>query len=151
MARTNIVIRGVIEAGVLYVYGSQTEQEKAKGIISSLLLTGNEGVDRLIIQRAIDDYGLKAAVLYDGNIVYPYGKHVREYQRLRKSNNLGRMTKAFYEFLHLACGDIAHYNYGGYVDYYNNDFSRVNREIIQTARTPAWHTDVQNIFDAIQQ
>lgn len=150
MGRINIAIPGVICDGVLYAYGATKDRKHAEKIISSLPLTGCEEADRLLIQDAIDTNRLKAAILYNGNTVYPFDRHVKEYKRLLRHNDLGRMSKSFYSFLHLACGDIAHYDYGGYIAYYDGDFSRVDGEIIQKAWTPGWRTDVQRIFDAIQ-
>ena len=150
MARTSIEIPEAIRKGVLYAHGSARDREVAEKLISALPLTGDERNDRMLIQDAIDAHRIRAAILYNGNTVWAFDKYVREYRRLKRSNDLTRMTKGFYEFLIYACDDIAHYDYGGYIAFYDEDFGRVDREIIQRARVPGWKSDVQHILDTIQ-
>ena len=109
----------------------------------------NEGEIRLKIQNAIDSHNLKATILVDGNTVYPYIKIIREYEKLKKSGTLEKMSNEFYKFLHLNF-DIAHYDKNGYIATYNNNFAELKREIIDSATTPGWHTDLQRILDYIQ-
>ncbi len=108
-----------------------------------------EGELRLKLQDAMDLHKIKAGILVDGNTVYPYAEIVRQYEQLKKIGKLEKMTKAFYQFLHLNF-DIAHYDKYGYIAYYNNDFATLQREVLARATTPAWHTDVRRILDHIQ-
>ena len=108
----------------------------------------NEGAIRLILQDAIDAYNIKADILVDGNTVYPYQKIVRQYEQLKKSGRLDKMTDAFYKFLHLNF-DIAHYDKNGYIANYGNSFAVLRAAVLSHATTPAWHTDVQRILDHI--
>lgn len=109
----------------------------------------NEGSIRQILQDAIDTYKIKASILVDGNTVYPYKSIVKEYDKLKKSGSLEKMTDAFYEFLHLNF-DIAHYNKGGYIAQYSNSFSDMKNAVLDQAYTPGWKTDVQRILDYVQ-
>lgn len=70
------------------LYGGNAIINSEKQIIEKLELTGNESVDRLLIQKCIDDNKLKSDILYDGNTVYPFEKIVKAYRRLQKSGSL---------------------------------------------------------------
>lgn len=56
------------------IYGNTKQIEEASKNIEELNLSGKEQSDRLIIQQCIDDNNIKASILYNGNIVYPYKK-----------------------------------------------------------------------------
>lgn len=109
----------------------------------------NEGAIRLKIQNAIDTHNIKASILVDGNTVYPYTKTIKQYEQLKKSGKLEKMTDYFYEFLHLNF-DIAHYDKNGYIWTYGNDFATMYKAVLDTARTTGWYTDVQRILNYIQ-
>ena len=66
------------------------------------------------------------------------------------------LSKYFYEFLHLDCGSIAHYNIHGWIAEYptlehlkkffrRNEFGRRVLDYI-----PYWHTDAKRIVEAIE-
>lgn len=61
--------------------GTKDAVRKAAEALEKLTFTKNEGKDRLLIQRAMDDNNLRASVLYDGNFVWPYKRLLKEYQR----------------------------------------------------------------------
>lgn len=103
---------------------------------------------RLQIQDAMERGTTKASILVDGNLVYPYGIILKEFRRLKNSGSLEKMTDRFYKFLHLNF-DIAHYDKGGYIYTYNNDFYLMYNRVLAEASTPDWHTDIQRILDAI--
>jgi len=109
----------------------------------------NEGAIRLKIQDAIDTHNIKAGIYVDGNMVYPYKKTIRQYEQLKKSGELEKMTNYFYEFLHLNF-DIAYYNKHDYIWYYGNDFSAMQKAVLDTAKTAGWQTDIQRILNNIQ-
>ena len=110
--------------------GSKSVLEEEKSIIDNLPLTGEEGKDRLIIQQCIDEKKLKSNILYDGNTVYPFNKIVNEYRKLQKDGTLTKMTERMYNFFHNNCGDISHYNIGGYRAYYNNSLKQLEKALI---------------------
>lgn len=109
----------------------------------------NEGEIRLRIQDAIDTYKIKATIHVDGNTVYPYKKIVQQYERLRKSGNLEKMTDELYRFFHLNF-DIAHYDKNGYIAYYGDDFETMKKAVLDRATTPGWYSDVRRILNHIQ-
>lgn len=133
------------------MYGSKSVLEEEKNIVDNLPLTGEEGKDRLIIQQCIDDEKLKSSILYDGNTVLPFNKIVNEYRNLQKDGTLTKMSERMYNFFHLDCGDIAHYDIGGYRAYYNNSLKRLEAEVLsQDPFVPGWHTDLDRIFKELK-
>ena len=134
----------------IYLCGTEKEVRDTEKVVLSLNLTWVEAEDRLILQDAIDTYNLKANIYYEGNDIVPFKKTVREFKKYNKQKNLDDLSNYFYDFLHLDCGDIAHYNKFGYIDYYDNSFSRVKREVINTANPPKWRTDLIRIFEVIK-
>jgi len=139
------------------IYGNTKEISAAEAVLDTI--TGlesqmlgrrllNEGEIRLKIQDAIDTYKLKAHILVDGNTIYPYQKIIKQYEQLKKSSKLEKMTNDFYNFLHTNF-DIAHYDKNGYIAHYGNDFSAM-KTVLDNATTPNWHTDVQRILDYVK-
>lgn len=121
----------VINSKRISIYGSTKDQERAKQLIDKLapVLTGDEGKDRIIIQKGIDAWHLPstASILYDGNTVYSYNKIVRDFARALTSppspeSEYGGgewdMTKGLYDFLSLSTGSIAHFNKYGWIGTY---------------------------------
>lgn len=134
----------------IVVCGSKANVEKTIACLDTLKLSGDEGLDRLVIQQAIDDYDLRASILYDGNMVWPFKRSMKEFQKYDKSGSIEKLTDFFYDFLYTGCDDIAHYDKTGYIGYYDADFTRVKREVIFASRVPGWHTDLQKILDAMR-
>lgn len=140
------------------LFGTRQEIEKAENVINALTLpetspgpfAKNEDKIRLILQQAIDDYGLKATVMFCGNTIVPYKKTLKEFNKHKKSGTLDGMSNYFYNFLHSVCNDIAHYNKMGYIDFYGNDFKRVIKEVINQTKAPYWRTDLKRVLDAIK-
>jgi hypothetical protein len=140
------------------IYGSTKDIAAAEAILDTIdgleceivnCRLRNEGAIRLKIQDAIDTYNIKAGILVDGNTVYPYKKTVKQYEQLRKSGKLEKMTDFFYKFLHLNF-DIAHYDKNGYICHYNNCFAAMHKAVLDNATTPGWYTDVQRILNYVQ-
>lgn len=133
------------------LYGSKAIIEKEQSIIENLNLTGNEHDDRLIIQKCIDDNKLKSDILYDGNTVYPFEKIVKAYKKLQKEDSLENMTNYMYHFFTNACGDIAHYDIGGFRAYYNNSLKNLENEVLKNNHfLPSWHSDLDRIFKELK-
>lgn len=133
------------------ISGNNSNIEKAENIISILPLTGNEGTDRIIIQKAIDNNKLNASILYDGNTVYSFDKTVKEYRKLQKTGSLRDMTEYMYHFFTNACGDIAHYNIEGFRANYNYSLQNLEKHLLSRDNyTPSWHTDLDLIFKELK-
>lgn len=131
------------------IYGNTKQVEEASKNIEELNLSGKEQSDRLIIQQCIDDNNIKASILYNGNIVYPYKKIVNDYRKLQKTNSLEKMTLDLYHFFMNACGDIAHYNFNGYKSYYNYSLRNLEDELL-SKNIHVRNADVEKIFKTLK-
>ena len=54
-----------------------------------------------------------------------------------KSDNIEKLTKQSYNFLYLCQGFIAHYNIGGFKDYYENT-SKLQRDLLLNESMNQW-------------
>lgn len=146
------------------IYGNRGEIDEAKGVLDGLNLSGNESEDRLTIQEAIDRNRVKADILYDGNTVWSYDRIVRDFKRALRSgpseitetgNGDYKLTDYLYQFLHLCCGSIAHYDKYGWIGTYPTkddlkQFCRHNEFGTDILREqPSWASDGQRIAKAI--
>lgn len=132
------------------LYGSKAIIQRDKIYIENLELTGIEGQDRLIIQKCIDDNKLKSDILYDGNTVYPFESIVKKYRQMQVDGTLSKLTDKMYKFFMNACGDIAHYNMGGYIAYYNNSFKNLESELLAHCWDGGRFTDRDRIFKELK-
>lgn len=165
------------------ILGNKQSLEKAQEALKKIanLTKLTEGNARLQIQQAIDENHLTASILYKGNAVWSKTRILRNLDQIIKKGTLygnkrvkwmkvGSMltlpaapqdfkpilSDYFYQFLHLNCGSIAHYNKAGWIGIYptledlkefflkNESGKRVIEHI------PAWKTDVRNIVEAIE-
>jgi len=130
------------------------------------------------IQEIFDHRKLKADILYNGNGVWSKKRIIRNLRQIVKAGVLYRgekqsyipigsmlripsigetiLSKYFYEFLHLCCGSIAHYNIRGWVAEYptvedlraffqRNEFGHRVLDHV-----PDWKTDVKIIVREIE-
>lgn len=147
MNRTELNVNGKR----ITLWGSKAILEKEQSIIEKLSLTGNENNDRLILQKCIDENKLKSKISYDGNTVYPFEKIVKAYRKLQKSGSLENLTNEMYHFFIYACGDIAHYDLGGFKAYYNYSFLELENTLLKDN----WlmntrYSDLDNIFKELK-
>lgn len=147
MNRTELNVNGKR----ITLWGSKAILEKEQSIIEKLSLTGNENNDRLILQKCIDENKLKSKISYDGNTVYPFEKIVKAYRKLQKSGSLENLTNEMYHFFIYACGDIAHYDLGGFKAYYNYSFLQLENTLLKDN----WlmntrYSDVNHIFKELK-
>lgn len=124
--------------------------QKEKEIIENLELTNNEYSDRLIIQKCIDNNKLKSDISYDGNTIYPFEKIIKAYRKLQKSGSLENLTKEMYHFFMYACGDIAHYDIGGYKCYYNYSMRELEDELLKNIGSAGRFSDRDRIFKELK-
>jgi len=173
------------------IVGNKKNVEKAEQALTKLNLSikqeleehprrwriQSEAVDRLLIQKAIDEHNLKADILYDGNGVWSLERILKNMRRIIKHGTLydcqrpryipiGSMLRVpeggkpilseyFYEFLHLNCGTIAHYNIQGWIAHYPtvDDLKRLfkkneyGKPVLEDV--PGWKTDVKRIVEHI--
>lgn len=139
------------------VYGTMAEVVAAKHVLEPLIpeFTGNEPKDRLVIAKAIEEHGIKASILYKGNTVWNKKKLLANFRAIKKSGDVNKMTKYTYEFLHLSCGSIAHYNQHGWINQYptithlTHFFQRNEYGQSVLEYQPRWKTDAIEIVKEI--
>lgn len=134
---------------VLYANNAAILQ-KEKEVIENLELTNNEYSDRLIIQQCIDNNKLKSDISYDGNTIYPFEKIIKAYRKLQKSGSLENLTKEMYHFFMYACGDIAHYDIGGYKCYYNYSMRELEDRLLKNIGSAGRFSDRDRIFKELK-
>ena len=149
------------EIGKFTFFGNPKEIEKAEKVLKDEGLfdkecSCGEGVIRSRAQLLIEQHKLLADISYDGNTIWNKGKVLKCVRAIQKSNDMRKMTKYFYEFLHLQCGSIAHYDMGGWIATYpsvhdlrmffqkNEHGRRVINDI------PDWHTDAKAVVLEIE-
>jgi hypothetical protein len=128
------------------VYGSKQEVESAVSLLKDFEST-DEQYDRIRLMHLQDMGVLKATILYRGNYVWNQKKLLANFRTIVKSNDMNKMTKYTYNFLHLTCGSIAHYDQRGWIRSYPtvNDlrsFFRKNeygQSVLQ--HQPRWKAD----------
>lgn len=128
----------------IMVYGTKKAVSTAFEVLDKLELTGDKMKDCLLIQQAMDEGRLKADCLYDGKTVYPYYKLVKEFKRFIETGSIEKMSKLMYKFLYLNF-DIAHYNYNGYIAYYDGKWERLYNETLVHKFSLPYHC---NEYDA---
>lgn len=120
---------------------------------------------RLKIQNLIDREKLEASILVNGNTVWSKTRILRNLKRIMKHGTLYNaedqrkppiLSQYFYNFLHLVCGSVAHYDIHGWIHKYptiehlrkffkHNEFGmRVLEQI------PEKQTDAHVIVEAIE-
>ena len=131
------------------------EAEKVLIGITPPLSTMSESHARIKIQQLIDSGRIKADILFDGNSVWSKKRIIKDIKRVKKGG-MTKLTNHLYQFLHLCCGSIAHYNKYGWIDTYPTiehlrEFFRRN-EFGQRVldHVPHWKTDVKEIVKEIE-
>ena len=159
--------------------GNKRAVEKAQAIVG--LIENAELVPepmlRLTIQDLIDKHNLRATIMINGNSVWSRKRIIRNLKQIIQHGKLydkrkpryypiGSLLKIpaggdpvlsnyFYNFLHLECGSIAHYNIQGWISMYPTleDLKRFFKKNERGRRVldwvPSWKTDVKRIVEAI--
>jgi len=88
-------------------------------------------------------------ILYDGNSVWDVKRLVKQFKTFVKYYDYEHFTKYLYEFFHLQCGSIAHYNKAGWLSTYPDvdslkEFFKSNEygSAVQDY-PPEWHYDAR--------
>jgi len=161
--------------------GSKAQKERAKDILDLIprISQLSEGDVRLKIQDLIDEHDLTAHILVNGNGVWSRKRIIKNLRRILTHGTLYDrerpiyapvgstlrlpngatpiLSKYFYQFLHLCCGSIAHYNIHGWIHQYptadnlkkffkRNEFGKRVLDWI-----PEWHSDARRIVEEIEQ
>jgi len=147
-------------------YGSEKEISEAIAVLKKHQNLENmkESEARLLIQKVIDEHGLKASILVNSNTVWSKNRILQNLEQIMKHGTLYNedqtkppiLSHYFYQFLSLECGSIAHYDIFGWVHKYptiehlkkffkQNEFGKRVLDWI-----PKDHTDSRVIVEAIE-
>jgi len=72
---------------------------------------------RQCIQILIDSYRLKATILWDGNTVWSKKRIIKDLGTVLQ-HGMAALSDYLYQFFHLCCGSIAHYDKQGWISHY---------------------------------
>ena len=148
-------------------FGSEKDIQAAAAILKKhqSFTSMKEGKARLKIQELIDKHNLKATIHFNGNAVWSKKRILHNLQRVMKNGTLYNqedqskppfLSHYFYQFLHLCCGSVAHYDIHGWIHKYptiehlrkffmKNELGKRVLDWI-----PAWKTDAKAIVEAIE-
>jgi len=102
------------------LYGSKNEIKRAMSYFNEAnirqKLAGEEYSDRLILMNEFVPH-IKCSITYDGNTVWNKEKLIRDFKRIL-NNGMKRLSDYLYEFFHLDCGSIAHFDKHGWIATY---------------------------------
>lgn len=149
-------MRKEIEGTRITLYGNRKNVEKMEEAVNKIKdrLTGNESEDRLLLQREVID-SARCNMLYDGNGVYSRKKILNGFKNIKK-NGIEAMSNELYEFFHLCCGTICHYDIHGWISRYPTiesirDLFRKNEYGSSVYDdVPDWKTDVKLIIKDVE-
>jgi len=148
-------------------FGSEKDISEAIAVLKEHpnLQSVKESEARLIIQQLIDEHHLKASILINGNRVWSKARILNNLERIMKHGTLYNLenqkkppilSRYFYNFLHLECGSVAHYDIHGWIHKYStiehlkkffkqNEFGQRVLEWI-----PVRHSDARAIVQEIE-
>jgi len=116
-------------------------------------LSGEESSDRLVLMTDYLPY-IKCAISYNGNTVWNKQRLVRDFKRIL-NNGMKNLSDYLYEFFHLSCGSIAHFNKQGWIATYptlaslRNFFVKNEYGEPVITHIPSWQADAVEIAQAM--
>ena len=116
-------------------------------------LSGEESSDRLALMT---DYlpNIKCAISYNGNTIWSKDKLIRDFKRIL-NNGMKNLSDYLYEFFHLCCGSIAHFNKQGWIAIYptlsslRHFFMKNEYGEPVITHIPSWQSDAAEIAQAM--
>jgi len=106
-------------------------------------------VRRRLLPFVEQTLGPKEWILYDGNTVWDVKRLMKQFKVFVKDYSANKFTDYLYEFFHLQCGSIAHYNKFGWLSVYpgissfKQFFNRNEYGERVKDYPPAWHYDAR--------
>ena len=116
-------------------------------------LSGDESSDRLALMTGYLP-NIKCAISYNGNTIWSKDKLIRDFKRIL-NNGMKNLSDYLYEFFHLCCGSIAHYNKQGWIATYptlaslRNFFVKNEYGEPVITHIPSWQSDAVEIAQAM--
>jgi len=121
-------VRGSDKMNKITYFGSEKEISEAIAVLKKHenLKSMKEVDARLLIQKLIDEYHIKASILINGNTVWSKDRILRNLDQIIQHGTLYNedqskppiLSHYFYQFISLDCGSIAHYDIHGWIHKY---------------------------------
>jgi len=135
------------------LYGSKQEIKHTMNYFNKAnirqKLSGDEHSDRLVLMNEFVSQ-IKCSISYSGNTVWNKEKLIRDFKRIL-NNGVNSLSDYLYEFFHLSCGSIAHFDKNGWIATYptlvslRQFFHRNEYGLSVVAHMPSWKADAIEI------
>ena len=112
-------------------------------------LSDDEYADRLVLMNEFVPH-IKCSISYSGNTVWNKEKLIRNFNKILK-HGMESLSDYLYEFFHLSCGSIAHFDKRGWIATYptiasiRQFFHRNEYGQSVVAHMPSWKADAVDI------
>ena len=141
-----------IQGKRITLHGNEKNVARCEELLESIkiYLVGREDKDRLVIQENVCDK-VRCSILYEGNSVHGIKTIMNDFDKLFKEGGMSNLTDELYDFFHLNCGTIAHYNREGWIGNYSSIgalrdlFMRNEYGQDVYSHIPSWKTDCKEI------
>jgi len=141
------------------LYGSKQEIKHTMNYFNKAnihqKLSGDEYSDRLVLMNEFVPH-IKCSISYNGNTVWNREKLIRDFNKILK-HGMESLSDYLYEFFHLSCGSIAHYDKNGWIATYptlaslRKFFERNEYGQSVVAHMPSWKADAIEIAKEINE
>ena len=141
------------------LYGSKQEIKSAMNYFNKAnirqKLSGDEYPDRLVLMNEFVPH-ITCDIAYDGNTVWNKEKLIRDFKRIL-NKGMESLSDYLYEFFHLSCGSIAHFDKRGWIATYptlaslRKFFERNEYGQSVVAHMPSWKADAIEIAKEINE
>jgi hypothetical protein len=135
------------------LYGSKQEIKHTMNYFNKAnirqKLSGDEHSDRLVLMNEFVPQ-IKCSISYNGNTVWNKEKLIRDFNKILK-HGMESLSDYLYEFFHLCCGSIAHFDKRGWIATYptiaslRKFFHRNEYGQSVVAHMPSWQADAVEI------
>jgi len=141
------------------LYGSKQELKNAMNYFNKAnirqKLSGDEYSDRLVLLNGFVPH-IKCSISYSGNTVWNKEKLIRDFNKILK-HGMESLSDYLYEFFHLSCGSIAHFDKNGWIATYptlaslRQFFHRNEYGQSVVTHMPSWKADAVEIAKAMNE
>jgi len=111
--------------------------------------TNESQVRKALLPFVEQNLGPNDWILYDGNTVWDVKRLIKQFKTFIRFYDYDHFAKYLYEFFHLQCGSIAHYNKAGWLSTYptlddlKGFFKKNEYGNIVQFNPPDWHYDAR--------
>jgi hypothetical protein len=135
---------------------NQSALNKLKSFIENHRISDDASepqVRQALLPFVEQDLGINEWILYDGNSIWDVKRLVKQFRTFIKFYDYKHFTSYLYDFFHLQCGSIAHYNKAGWLSTYPDldslkEFFKRNEYGSEVQfYPPEWHYDARQAVE----